>query len=168
VTFIINVRGGGPSSGYISTGFFSGMSSFCLRLGQRPNQESFLRSHVRPCCASLGEQKSQPWRYITVQSSKLTLSSSAGGRTAGPLHLCAPRDRVRCSSIIHTSTNPNSQTRTSRLVRSLPRRRRCGGCLSRHASRADVSSCNEPRRPRPTSMATHRLNRMDRRIRPSG
>lgn len=28
VTFIINVRGGGPSSGYISSGFFGGM---CLR-----------------------------------------------------------------------------------------------------------------------------------------
>jgi hypothetical protein len=34
VTYIIDVRGGGPSSGYISTGFFSGMqqSSLIIKL----------------------------------------------------------------------------------------------------------------------------------------
>ena len=30
VTYVIDVRGGGPSSGYISTGFFGGMHSGTL------------------------------------------------------------------------------------------------------------------------------------------
>lgn len=30
VTYIIDVRGGGPTSGYISTGFFGGMQHFSL------------------------------------------------------------------------------------------------------------------------------------------
>jgi hypothetical protein len=165
VTFIINVRGGGPSSGYISTGFFSGMY---YRLKQTCHQIYFSRSNVRPCRASLGEQKSQRYAVTIVQFPRLTSSSPTGWRTAGPLHLRAPRDRVTSLLYQLHIHQPNSQTRTSHMVRSLPRWRRCGGCPSRHASWADVSSRNEPRRPSPTSMAAHRLNRMDRRIWPSG
>jgi hypothetical protein len=54
VTYVIDVRGGGPSSGYISSGFFGGKlagyarGSTCLFVN---------RSHDWPCRSFVGEQK---------------------------------------------------------------------------------------------------------------
>jgi hypothetical protein len=57
VTFIIDVRGGGPSSGYISAGFFGGMLFHKLTFAVC--SDDLFRSYGWPNSAIVGQSKSQ-------------------------------------------------------------------------------------------------------------
>lgn len=58
VSYIIHVRGGGPPSGYVSSGFFGGEPRPVLGLDLPTHQSmGILRSDTWPCHPSMGQQK---------------------------------------------------------------------------------------------------------------
>ena len=76
MTFIIKMRKGGLSSGYISSGFFGGTLTY-YQLFNECSVQNLHRPDVWPCCASLGEQKGE--HRVTMRASILT-SAQVGER----------------------------------------------------------------------------------------
>lgn len=57
VTYIIDIRGGGPSTGYVSSGFFGGEINHANRAVEFAN---VIRPHIGPCAFAVGQQEGTP------------------------------------------------------------------------------------------------------------
>ncbi len=87
VTYIIQDRGGGPSAGYISSGFFGGM---CSDKANNPvDQTDKFRSHSWPGRTSMGKSKG-----MSEIQCILLVSCFSGGRETGAPNIWPPGNRV--------------------------------------------------------------------------
>jgi hypothetical protein len=134
---------------------------------QTYKSKDLFRPDVRPCWASLGEQNGQRCAMIHASTTYLILFRWASGASSSSMLSSRLGTSLLSSLHLQLIRQPHTKVRTRYLVRAFASRRRSGSCIGRHASRADVSSCNESRWTRPTAMAAHRFDWMDCGVRPS-
>jgi hypothetical protein len=79
VTFMLDVRDGGPSSGYISSGFFGGISIFLYPRNDRYANTN-PRSHARSRPPALGKPKGIPISLLPLSSDSHFPSIQVGER----------------------------------------------------------------------------------------